>query len=82
MKQTQRIKITITHRRVLRVWPALVGAHCPVCEREVATVTVSEAAAALEVDALTLRTLMAAGTVHTIRTVTDSLRLCQDSLFV
>ncbi len=82
MKEARRIKITTTQRRILRVRPTAVRAVCPVCAREVETLSTGEAAAVLEVDDLIFHGLLTAGQIHTIRTVSGSLRVCQDSLWV
>lgn len=81
MKQTHRIKITTTHRRILRFQPALVCAHCSWCGREVETLAQSQAADVLEISRQALDGLIAAGLVHAISTVSGSLRICCDSLF-
>ena len=81
MKQTRRITITTTHRRILRVRPALIYAPCPICCREVETFAQSQAADVLEVSRQALDGLSAAGLIHAIRTVSGSLRICRDSLF-
>lgn len=81
MKQTQRINITTTHRRILRVRPALVSAPCPICCREVETLAQSQAAGVLEVGRQSLDDMIGAGLIHAIRTVNGNLRICKDSLF-
>lgn len=81
MTHTRQLKITTIRRRLLRLQSAAVCAHCPVCEREVATLAAAEAAGILEVEAETLSRLIAAGQVHAIETVSGSLRICQNSLF-
>ncbi|MGH9938213.1 MAG: hypothetical protein ACREAM_18375 [Blastocatellia bacterium] len=80
MKKKRRIRVIVTRRRTLRIQLPVIRVRCPVCEREVVALTTSEAAAALEVDALALGELLAAGTVHAIRMVSGSLRVCRDSL--
>ena len=82
MKQTQRIKITTTHRRILRVRPALICAPCPICGCQVETLARMQAAEVLEVGRQTLDDLLAAGLIHAIPTVNVNLRVCKDSLFV
>ncbi len=81
MKQSQRIKITTTHRRILRVRPAFVGAHCPICGGEVETLAQSQAADVLEVSQQVLTEMITTGLIHTIRMVNGNLRVCKDSLF-
>ncbi len=81
MNQTHKIKITAIRRRILRYQPPAIRALCPVCAREVETLSTSEAAAALEVDDRTLDRLLATRQVHALRTVSGSLRVCRGSLF-
>ena len=83
MKQTQRIKITTTQRRILRARSvcAPVCAPCPWCGREVETLAQLQAADVLEVSQPVLRALIAAGLIHALPTVSGSLRICRDSLF-
>lgn len=81
MKQTQRIKITTTQRRILRVQPTRLCAPCPICGREVETLAQSQAAEVLEVSRQTLGDLMAAGLIHAIPLVSGGWRICRDSLF-
>ena len=81
MKQTQRIKITTTHRRILRIQPALVCAPCSICGREVETLARSQAAAALEVSSQILGEMIAAGLIHALPLVNGDWRICRDSLF-
>lgn len=79
MKQTRSVKITTTHRRSLRL---AIRAHCRGCGREVETLTAAQAAEVLEVDDQTLRSLLAAGRIHVLSTVSGSLLICKDSLFI
>ncbi len=81
MKQTQRISITTTHRRMLRVRPAPVCAPCSRCGREVETLGQSQAADVLEIGRQILDEMIANGLIHTIQTVNGNLRVCKDSLF-
>lgn len=81
LKEIRRITITTTRRRTLRIQSVEFRTICPICEREVATLTPGEAGAVLEVDALALGRLLSAGTVHVVQTVSGSLRICHDSLF-
>jgi len=64
------------------VQPLVVRAHCPVCEREVETLTQKQAAEVLEMNDQTLAGFIAAGQVHAMRTVSGSVRVCKDSLFI
>lgn len=81
MKQTQRINITTTHRRILRVRPALSYAPCTICGREVETLAQSRAAEVLEVSQHILDNLIATGLIHAIPLVSGGSRICRDSLF-
>lgn len=80
MKHTRKVKI-ITARRSSWREPPLLRAHCPVCEREVETLTIAQAVEALEISGQMFDGLIAGGLVHAIRTVSGSFRVCKDSLF-
>ena len=80
MKEALRIKITTTQRRILRVRPALVCAHCPICGHEVETLAQAQAAEVLDVSHQILAEMIAAGLIHAIPTVSGSLRICRNSL--
>lgn len=82
MKHTSQVKITTIRRRLLRLQSVTATARCPICECAVATLAAAEAAQVLEVEAETLSRLIAAGQVHAIQTVSGSLRICQNSLFI
>jgi hypothetical protein len=75
------LKITANKRRLVRYRQLAVRAVCPVCAREVETLSAAQAAEVLEVAAPQLDQLIAEGLVHAIATVSGSLRICQDSLF-
>lgn len=81
MKETRRLIITTTRRRILRLRPLLVCARCPVCGREVETLAQAQAAEVLEINLLRLDALLAEGRIHAIPTVSGSVRICRDSLF-
>jgi hypothetical protein len=81
MKRKRTVKITTTRRRKLSLTQTAIRVHCPTCGREVETLDAAQAAAILEVDAQTLSQLVAEGRVHTIQSVSGSLRICKDSLF-
>jgi hypothetical protein len=81
MKLTRRLKITITQHRVVKLSPVFLRAFCPVCAREVETLSAAHAAEVLEVGAPWLDQSIAEGRVHAIATVSASLRICRDSLF-
>ena len=78
-------KVTLTITRIRRQ-TATAPAHfsrgpCPVCRREVETVSAEQAAAALEVSEAALAALDAAGQVHAVETMSGQLKFCKDSLF-
>ncbi len=81
MKHTRRVKITTKYKRTLRA-PPLIRAHCPICEREVETLTAAQAADVLEIDNQMLDKLITAGRVHSVHTISGSLRICKDSLLI
>jgi len=82
MKQTRRIKITTTRRRILRVQPGTARLHCPICSCLVETLSFPEATAFLQVKEHVLSHLINEDQVHTITTVVGSLRVCRDSLVI
>jgi hypothetical protein len=81
MKLTHYLKITVTRSRLLRLSVIPLRAYCPVCVREVETLSAAQAAEVLAVAAPQLDQFIAAGQVHAIVTVSASLRICQNSLF-
>lgn len=82
MKRARTVKITATRRRTIRLTPPAIRAHCPVCEREVGMLTVTQAAEVLEIQARAFEQLIADGQVHAVETLSGGFRVCQDSLFV
>jgi hypothetical protein len=56
-------------------------ARCPVCGREVETLSAAQAATVLEVDAQALAQFAADRRIHAIPTISGSLLVCRDSLF-
>jgi len=77
-----KLKITTVRRRLVRVRVVALRARCPVCQREVDTLTPLQTAEVLAVSGQALDGLIASGLVHTIRTVSGSLLICKDSLLV
>ncbi len=75
-------RLKITTRRVVRGRVMALCARCPVCQREVDTLTPIQTAEVLAVGAPALDGLIACGLVHAIRTVSGSLLMCKDSLLV
>jgi hypothetical protein len=82
MKRKRTVKITTTRRRRLNLDQTVIRVHCRVCGREVETLTAAQAVEVLEVDAQRLGRLIVEGRVHAIESVSGSLRICKDSLFV
>lgn len=74
--------ITTTCQQTVRAPATAIRARCSACKREVETLTTTQAAMALEVSERTLTGLVAEGRVHAIPTVSGSVRVCKDSLFV
>lgn len=82
MKQTRRVRVTITQRRTRRFQTAIIRAWCPACGREVETLTTALAAEVLETGIEELARLKAAGLLHELPTISGGSRICRDSLFV
>ena len=82
MKRKLTVTITQSRRQVTTLPAAAISRHrCPVCEREVATLSQAQAAELLTVTGRRLEDLMASSRAHTVETVGDGLRVCKDSLF-
>jgi hypothetical protein len=81
MEPKRTARITITRRRKLRFRIPSICVDCQVCGRKVETLSVSQAAEALEVHPKALGQMIADGVIHAICTVSGSLRICQNSLF-
>lgn len=77
-----RLKITTVRRRLVRVRLMALRARCPVCQREVDTLTPIQTAEVLAVGKQALDELIVRGLIHTMRTVSGSLLICKDSLLV
>jgi hypothetical protein len=75
------VKITAIRRRLIKVTAVTLSARCSICEREVETLTKTEAAAILEIDDRQLEHLITKGSLHVMSTVSGSSRVCKDSLF-
>lgn len=82
MKRKRTVKITTTRRRKLNLAQTVIRVHCQACGREVETLDAAQAAAFLETDAQALSHIVAEGHIHTIQSVSGSLRFCKDSLFM
>jgi hypothetical protein len=81
MKITRRLKITVTRRRLVRLSTIPLRAFCPVCGREVERLGAAQAAAVLQTDLAAFNWLLAAGRLHALATVSDSLCICRNSFF-
>lgn len=76
-----RLRITTTSHRSIAFHHGL-QARCPACEREVPLVTQADAAGILRVDAVTVNRFVAEGQVHAVQTISGSVWVCKDSLFL
>jgi len=81
VKEVRRITVTTTKSRILRYQPQALSIFCQGCGREVEMLTCAQAAGVLEVDGQTFDRLVSSGQVHTIQTMSGSVRVCKDSLF-
>lgn len=81
VKRKVKLKIITASRQTIRVLGQSLSAECPFCEREVEMLTGAQAAGILEVDAQTFARLVESGGMHTIQTISGSIRVCKDSLF-
>ena len=77
-----KLKITTASRQTFELRALVLRLDCPVCQHEVEMLTRAQAAGVLEVDAPTFDRLVAGGRLHTIHTVSGSIRVCKDSLFL
>jgi hypothetical protein len=80
LQKTIKLKITTTRKKAITLIPAVVSVFCPACRAEVQMLTCREAAVFLEIGEQDLAELIAGGKAHAIRTLSGSLRVCQDSL--
>ena len=81
-EQNVKVKITAIRRRLVKMTATSLRARCSICRREVETLTKTDAAAILEIDDCEIEHLVKGGSVHVISTISGSLRVCKDSLFV
>ncbi len=75
----RKLTVTITQsRRQVTTLPASTTTRqrCPVCEREVATLSPAQAAELLTIAGRSLEDLMASSSAHEIQTAGDDLRVC------
>lgn len=81
IKRKVRLKITTASRQTIRTLDSNLSAPCPLCMREVPTLSRAEAAGVLSIGDLALEELITAGPLHVIETVSGNIRICKDSLF-
>jgi len=79
-KRKLTVTITKVRRQTVVVPTSVLRGLCPVCNREVEMVTAAQAAEFLEVGDSSLQTLISAGEIHAVATVTGVLLLCKESL--
>lgn len=82
IRRKVKLKIISASRQTIRPAGRSLSARCPICEREVEMLTGAQAAVVLEIDCQTLDRLVADGRIHALQTVSGSIRVCKDSLFV
>ncbi len=82
MEQKVKVRITAVRRRTIKLIARVPRAQCAACGREVETLTRSQASEFLEIEDRELGAFIAAGHVHSIPTVSGSLRICRESLFL
>jgi hypothetical protein len=81
IRRRVKLKVSGASRQTIRVLGEGFRARCVTCGREVEMVTAAQAAAVLRVDGQTLDSLVRAGQVHVIQTVSGNIWVCEDSLF-
>ncbi len=79
----RRLKLTVTKIRRQTVSENKLNfrAFCPNCHVTTETLSLDESAKFLEIEKQKLEDLIALGDIHTIFTISESLRICQNSLF-
>ena len=80
MKRSLKVTITRTRRRTINVPAGMLCVHCPVCRREVETLSKTQAISFLGIEEEIFEDLTAAGLIHAIQTVSGHLRVCKDSV--
>jgi hypothetical protein len=81
LKQKLNARVRVVRHRTWKITPPL-RARCVVCGREVEALTTRQAGEILEVSDEELVSLLAAGEIHRMPTVSGSVWICKDSLFV
>lgn len=81
MKQTRKVTITKMHRRTMTATTTALLMRCPVCQREVETLSTLEALAMLQLAGRMFDAAIASGQVHVIPVLNGSSRVCEESLF-
>jgi hypothetical protein len=82
LDQKVKVRITAVRRQLIKVRGMTLRAQCAVCGRQVEALTLRQAGEILEVGDQELDGFIAAGRVHVMSTVSDSLRVCKESLFL
>ena len=80
MKRRLRLKITQVRLQTMAEESAPLRLLCPVCKREVEMLSSAHAQRILGIDPQRLGHFVAAGLVHTVRTVSGKTLVCKDSL--
>jgi hypothetical protein len=78
-RRITRLQTTKMHMQTIKV--QISRLRCPVCERDVGMVSRAQATGILEIDSPTFDRLLAVGCIHTVQTVSGTIRICKDSLF-
>ena len=81
MKRRLRLRISQIRRQTIVPAPDTLRLLCPVCEREVEMLSSNQALRFLGVDPQKLGQFVAAGQIHSVRTVNGNTWVCKDSLF-
>jgi len=75
------MRITTVRQQTIAPPTAILRSPCPVCEREVEMLPSGDAMTVLGVDRGALNELIAAGQIHSVKTVSGALWICKASLF-
>ena len=82
MERTTKVRVTTTRKRTVNFSIPGHRGFCPACQMEVQTLACMEAAEFLGIGQEDLNLLIAGGHPHPIRSLSGSLRVCQQSLNV
>lgn len=80
MKRRLSVTITKVRRQKMSVPATVLLLWCPVCERDVETVSTAEAAATLQIAGRVLDAVIASGKAHMVDFGGGCLRVCKESL--